>query len=67
MKSKDLVIQFIRNDDGTISVKTKPSEEIFTKFELYMAYRYLHQTLNNLQFDWSIESTVETEVIKEEK
>lgn len=67
MDSKELVIQFIRKDDGTINVKAKPSETSFTEFELYMAYRYLHQTLNNLHFDWSIEGTVDTEIIKEEK
>lgn len=67
MVNKELILQYIRNDDGTVTVKTKPSEESFTDVELYMAYKYLHQTLIDLKFDWSIEGTVETKVIKEER
>jgi len=67
MSYKELTVEFIRNSDGTISVKMKPSEEKYSDAELYMAYRYLRQVLQDINFDWSIEGTIETIVKKEEK
>lgn len=63
MVYKELVLQFIQNDDGTISVKFKPdNEHSFSDYEIYMAYRTIYQFLHDLNFDWSIESTIETKV-----
>lgn len=66
MVYKELAVEFIRNSDGTISVKMKPSEERYSDAELYMVFRYIKQVLHDINFDWSIEGTVETIVKKEE-
>lgn len=66
MPYKELAVEFIRNSDGTISVKMKPSKEKYSDYELYMAYRYLKQVLDDIHFDWSIEGTIETIVKKKE-
>lgn len=67
MKYKELAVEFIRNSDGTISVKMKPSECEYSDAELYMAYRYLRQVLEDVHFDWSIEGTIETITVKKEE
>ena len=67
MKYKELAVEFIRNSDGTISLKMKPSEYDYSDSELYMAYRYLRQVLEDVHFDWSIEGTIETITVKKEE
>ena len=64
---KDLHIEFIRDSDNITRVKFKDSEENYSEMELYMAYKLLHQTLQKLNFDWSIEGTIKSNVINKEE
>lgn len=67
MNYKELQIEFIRDSDNVIRVKFKNSEEEYSKAELYMAYKLLFQTLQKLDFDWSVEGTLKTEVIDKQE
>ena len=61
---KEITLQFIYNNDNTISLWIKPSDVNYNTYEIYIAYRYLYQLLHNLNFDWSIESKINT-IVKE--
>lgn len=60
---KELQIEFIRDDDNVTLVRFKDSDNEYSTAELYMAYKLLFQTLQKLEFDWSIEGTIKSTVI----
>ena len=68
MPYKQLKINYIHNPDNTISVKVnEDSNTSFSEYEIYMAYRMLYQLLNDMDFDWSIESKLNTVVERKQK
>lgn len=67
MVYKELIMNFIQDDDGSIRVKVKDDEnKSFSEYEIYMAYRVLYQLLNDINFDWSIEPKINSVVQRRE-
>lgn len=64
---KELAIEFILNNDGSISTKIKPSDTEYSINDIYMVYRYLYQLLNDLKFDWSKEGEIQVKTIIKNK
>jgi hypothetical protein len=59
---KELKIAFEPQPDGMTKTFIVPSNEEFTEFELFIAYKQIEAMLNKSGFDWSIQNKIKFDI-----